>query len=199
MGARLVGVSPADGGLGVSGIVRGIGEGSVKALYVLEDDIAQDSRFAAVLSKLELLIVHSSVANKTTESADIVLSSSTYAEKHGTFTNFQGRVQRITPAVATLESDRARDGFSMSRWDKFASANDRWGRPLRKDARPTWRILTAVANAMGTKLKYLSSEDVFREMAERIPGFKGLNYSKLGTAGVKLNMPEKIAAAVEVL
>lgn len=101
--------------------------------------------------------------------------------------------------MATLETDRARDGFAMSRWDKFASPNDRWGRPLRKDARPTWRILTAVANAMGTKLKYLTSEDVFREIAERVPAFRGMNYARLGAAGALLNLPEKVAVPIEAL
>jgi predicted molibdopterin-dependent oxidoreductase YjgC len=180
-------VKPSEGGLDIAGILKGIEEGSIKALYVLEDDIAEDARIAAALTNLDLLIVHSSVHNKTTELADIVLSCSTYAEKHGTFTNFRGFVQRIRPAVATLEQDRARDGFAMSRWDKFSSRNDRWGRPLKKDARPSWRILTSIGNAMGAKLKYSTSEDVFKEIAERIPAFKGMNYLKLNTQGASQN------------
>jgi predicted molibdopterin-dependent oxidoreductase YjgC len=184
LGARQVGVKPTDGGFEIAGILRGVQDGSIKALYVLDDDITVDPGFAAALPNLDLLIVHSSVRNKTTELADIVLSCSTYAEKHGTFTNFMGRVQRIRPAVATQEQDRARDGFSMSRWDKFASQNDRWGRPVKKDARPSWRILTAIGNAMGAKMKFVASEDVFKEIAEKIPAFKGMNYPKLGSQGV---------------
>ena len=187
MGVRQVGVKPSEGGLDIAGILKGIEEGSIKALYVLEDDIAQDAKIAAALANLDLLIVHSPVHNKTTELADIVLSCSTYAEKQGTFTNFKGFVQRIRPAVATLEHDRARDGFAMSRWDKFGSRNDRWGRPLKKDARPTWRILTSIGNAMGAKLKYSTSEDVFKEITERIPAFKGMNYLKLNTQGASQN------------
>ena len=184
LGARQVGVKPTDGGLEIAGILKAVQDGSIKALYVLDDDITVDPGFAAALPNLDLLIVHSSVRNKTTELADIVLSCSTYAEKHGTFTNFMGRVQRIRPAVATQEQDRARDGFSMSRWDKFASQNDRWGRPIKKDARPSWRILTAIGNAMGAKMKFVASEDVFKEIAEKIPAFKGMNYPKIGSQGV---------------
>jgi NADH-quinone oxidoreductase subunit G len=195
-GTRQVGVKPSDGGLDLAGILKGIEEGSIRSLFVLEDDIAQDPRIAAALSALDLLIVHSSVHNKTTELADIVLSCSTYAEKHGTFTNFKGQVQRIRPAVATSEQDRARDGFAMSRWDKFASQNDRWGRPIKKDARPTWRILTAIANAMGAKFKFLTSEDVFKEIAERIPAYKGMNYAKIGTLGVPQSTQETPATQV---
>lgn len=183
LGAEAVGVKPSVGGLDREGIVRGMRDGSIKALYVLDDDIAAIPEIAAVLSNLQLLIIHSSVRNKTTEMADIVLSSATYAERHGTFTNFEGRVQQIRPAVATLEADRALDGFALSRWDKFASRNDRWGRPIKKEARPSWRILSAIAAGMGGKMKYNTAEDVFKEIAERLPAFKSLNYLSIGTKG----------------
>lgn len=182
-GARIAGVKPGEGGLDLEGILSGIQSGTIKALYVLEDDIALEPRIGAALKNLQVLIVHSSVRNQTTEDADVVLSCSTYAEKNGTFTNFQGHVQRIRAAVATQEQDRARDGFAMSRWDKFASQNDRWGRPIKKDARPTWRILTTVGNALGAKLRYASAEDVFKEMTERIGALKGMTYLRVGSLG----------------
>lgn len=197
-GAMQVGVKPAEGGLDLKGIIKGIGEGTIKALYVLDDDIAAIPEIVSVLSNLQLLIVHSSVKNRTVELADIVLSCSTYAEKHGTFTNFEGRVQRIRPAVATVEQDRALDGFAMSRWDKFASHNDRWGRPIKKDARPSWRILAAIAGAMGAKIKYNTAEDVFKEIAERIPAFKGLSYLKIGSRGATIKTSETVSSPVQM-
>jgi NADH-quinone oxidoreductase subunit G len=190
-GLKLLGVRPMEGGKDLTGIIQGIRGGAIKALYVLEDDIASVPEIAAVLPSLQLLVVHSSLQNKTTEYADIVLSASTYAEKHGTFTNFLGRVQRIRPAVATLEHDRALDGFAMSRWDKFASQNDRWGRPVKRDARPSWRILTAVAGAFGAKFRYHTSEEVFKEIAEKVPAFKGLTYAQLGSLGVTIQLTEQ--------
>jgi len=189
LGARLVGIHPGEGGLDLPGMIRAIREGTVKALYVLEDDIAQLPGLAAVLPNLQVLIVHSSLQNSTTELADIVLSASTYAEKNGTFTNFRGHIQRIRPAVSTLDQDRALDGFAMSRWDKFASHNDRWGKPNKRDARPTWRILAAVATAFGSKLKYTTSEDVFKEITEKIPALKGMSYQKLGSSGLPMQVP----------
>ena len=186
-GARATGVRPEEGGLDLKGIARGIEEGSIKALYVLEEDVASLPGFKSCLSNLDLLVVHSSVRNGTTDLADVVLSSSTYAEKQGTFTNFQGRVQRIRPAVATIEHDRALEGFSMSRWDRFASQNDRWGRPLKKDARPSWRILSAIGSALGAKWKYSMAEDVFKELSEKSSAFKGMTYWKIGTSGAMLS------------
>lgn len=198
-GALQVGVKPINGGLDLKGIIKGIGEGTIKALYALDDDIAAVPEIASVLPNLQLLIVHSSVKNRTTEAADIVLSCSTYAEKHGTLTNFEGRVQRIRSAVATVEQDRALDGFAMSRWDKFASPNDRWGRPIKKDARASWRILAALASAMGAKLKYNTAEDVFKEIAERIPAFKGLSYLKIGSRGAMVKTSDTVSSPVQMV
>jgi len=187
-GASEVGVAPLDGGLNLNGIINGIKEGTIKALYVLEDNIAADPQVAKILGNLQLLIVHAHQKNETTELADIVLSASTYAEKNGTFTNFQGTLQRIRPAIATLDRDRAMDGLSMSRWDKFAAHNDKWGKGPKRDCRSTWRIVTAVAAALGSKMKYGKSDDIFKEMAERIPAFKGLTYLKIGSSGRKIEL-----------
>ena len=96
-------------------------------------------------------------------------------------------MQRIRPAVATIEHDRALEGFSMSRWDRFASQNDRWGRPLKKDARPSWRILSAIGSALGAKWKYSMAEDVFKELSEKSSAFKGMTYWKIGTSGAMLS------------
>ncbi len=185
-GAREVGIRPSASADALPAILQGIREGSIKALYVLEDDIAADPSVREALSNLELLIVHAHERTATTDLADIVFAASSYAEKHGTFVNFQRQVQRIRPAVTTLEQDRALDGFNMSRWDKFAAHNDTWGKGPRRDARPSWRIIMALAAAMGLKYKYQSAEDVFREIVERVPAFKGLSYSALGSRGRRL-------------
>ncbi|MEK6571597.1 MAG: molybdopterin-dependent oxidoreductase, partial [Bacteroidota bacterium] len=185
-GAREVGIKPGDGGLDFDGILKGIDEGRIKALYVIDDNIAPKPEVAEVLRKLDFLVVHASNENEMTMLADVVLASSTYAERHGTYTNFQGRVQRIRPAVSTLEQDRALEGFSMSRLDKFMSPNDRWGRPNKRDARPTWRIIVSVANAMGGKFRYNTVEDVFKELSSAVPSFKGLTYQKIGKQGALL-------------
>ena len=185
-GVRAVGIVGEDKIFGIDHILKGISEGTIKVLYVLEENIAADPKIAEVLTNLEILIVHSSVRNETTAKADIVLSSSTFAEKHGTMTNFQGRVQLLRPAVAMIEQERAKDGMAMSRWDKFAAQNDSWGKGIKRDARSSWRIIAAVASAIGGKMKYASAEEVFKEMSERLPAFKGLSYMKVGNKGSNL-------------
>lgn len=186
LGAEEVGVRPREGGLAFDGIIKGIREGTIRALYVMDADIAVNPAVAQVLGRLQFMIMNSSNENETTRFADIVLPSSTYAEKNGTFTNFQGRVQRIRPSVATLEQDRSLDGFAMSRLDKFGSQFDRWARGPKRDCRPNWKIITMLASAMGVKYKYNTAEDVFNEIASTTPAFKGLTYRKLGNRGAML-------------
>ncbi len=192
-GAKQVGVSPSEGGLGFQEIIRGIKEGKIKALYALEDDIASMPEVADALAKLEFFAVHASNESATTDLADVVLASSTYAEKNGTVTNFQGRIQRIRPAVTTLEQDRALDGFETSRWDKFAAPNDSWGKGPRRDARPSWKIVTILAALMGVKFKYNSAENVFADIVQKVEGFKGLSYLKVGKKGIPLKTKSGVA------
>jgi len=188
LGAQEVGVKPENPDLGFESIINDIQNGKIKALYLLDDNIAIDPEIAEALSKLDLLAVHASNENETTRIADVVLASSTYAEKHGTFTNYQGRVQRNYPAVATLEHDRVLDNMALSRLDKFGAHNDRWTQGPKRDTRASWRIINSVASAMGAKWKFNTCEDVFNEIASSVPSFKGLSFSQLGLYGSMLSI-----------
>ena len=106
-----------------------------------------------VLAKLDLLIINATNFNKTSALADIVFPAATYAEKNGTFVNFQGRVQRIRPAVATNDVDSAVEGMSMSRLDKFGTKYDSWAQGKHYDARSSWKIISWISFCNGTKIK----------------------------------------------
>jgi len=189
LGAELAGVKPGKNGLNIDGIIKGIKDGHIKALYIIEDDIVSvNPELETVLAKLDILIVHAANFNKTTTLADIVFPASTYAEKNGTLVNFQGMVQRIRPAVETEELDRAIDGMSMSRLDKFGTKFDRWAKKHKHDARATWKIISLISSAMGEKVKYKIAEDVFNELAKSVDAFKGLDYDMIGELGAKLKI-----------
>lgn len=186
-GAELAGVAPSKNGLDYNGIIKAIKDGKIKALYILEDDIVNaNPELENVLTKLDLLIVHATNFNKTTVLADIVFPAATYAEKNGVYVNFQGRAQRLRPAVATLDVDRALEGMAMSRLDKFGTKFDRWAQGKHFDARSSWKIIAGLASAMGNKFKYQMAEDVFIELANSNATFKGLDYERLGELGVLL-------------
>ena len=84
----------------------------------------------------------------------MIFPAATFAEKNGTFVNINGMVQRIRPAVSVDGQDRALDGMSMSRLDKFGTQWDRWASRKKINALPTWKILTSVSKAIGSKLKF---------------------------------------------
>lgn len=186
-GAELAGVVPSKNGFDFSGIIKSIREGKIKALYILEDDIINDNpELENVFAKLDLLMIHATNFNKTSSIADIVFPATTYAEKNGTFINFQGRAQRLRPAIATLDIDRALEGMALSRLDKFGTQFDRWAQGKHYDARPSWKIITGLASAMGHKLKYNMAEDIILEMKNSTEAFKGLDYDELGDLGMQI-------------
>jgi NADH-quinone oxidoreductase subunit G len=189
LGAELTGVSPSKDGFDVEGIIKGIKDGKIKALYIIEDDIAASNlELENIVAKLDLLIVHSTNFNKTTSLADIVFPAATYAEKNGTLVNFQGRVQRIRPAVETVELDRAIDGMSLSRLDKFGTDFDSWAKKNKHDAKASWKILSHLSSFFAVKLKYNLAEDVFADISKSIDAFKGLDYDVIGDPGAKLKI-----------
>jgi NADH-quinone oxidoreductase subunit G len=195
LGAELVGINPGKDGLNIDGIFKAINEGRIKVLYIIEDDLIEAKpELENVFSKLDLLIVHSSNMNKTTALADIVFPAATYAEKNGTFVNFQGRIQRIRPAVETEDFDRTTDGMSVSRLDKFGTKYDRWAKKNRHDTRSSWKIISLIALHLNGEFKYSVAEEVFNDIAKSIKEFKGLNYSLIGEQGMKLNITIKESA-----
>lgn len=193
LGADLVGLKSADGNLSkLKSLIR---SHKIKALYILEDDlIALDSEFESLISNLNLIIMHATNFNNTTKYADIVFPASTYAEKNGTWVNFQGRIQRIRPTVTTLELDRSLDGMAVSRLDKFGTDFDRWGKVKKMDARASYKIINGLANLFGQKWRYQTAEDVFADIAKNISAFHNLNYETIGEEGFQLSIyKEKVA------
>jgi NADH-quinone oxidoreductase subunit G len=196
-GAELVGITPSKSGLNFEGIRKAIKEKKIKALVIMEDDIVTSVKdIDHIIGNLELLVALSSNFNKTTELADIVFPTATFAEKNGTFVNSDGIIQRIKPAVTTVDADRALDGFEMSRLDKFGSEFDRWAAGDKLDAKPGWKILKSLSGLLGKKMKFNLAEEIFEDMAANLKAFKGLSYDDVGNSGVKLKT-EIIGDAVQ--
>lgn len=195
LGTELAGVQPAAGGLNRDAILEGVKKGTIKALIVVDEDLAAMSpEMETALAKLDVLIAVSTHHNRTTALANIIFPSAAYAEKNGTWVNFQGRIQRIRPAVTTLEADRTLDNLAQSRLDKFGTEFDRWGKSVKLDARPVWKIFAGLSTAFGNKMKYNTAEDVLIDMGKSIDAFKKLDYEKIGEQGVQLEVSVKVKA-----
>jgi hypothetical protein len=100
-------------------------------------------------------------------------------------------VQHFMPAVVTQENERIM-GMKMSRLDKFGAFNDRWTHGERRDSRPAWQIIQSIAKVLGARWDYHWTEDIFEEMAKRIPSFKGMSYEQLDSYhGVELGRGDR--------
>ena len=196
-GAENTGIKPGKGGLDLRGIIEEIKKQNIKALVVMEDNIAAiDDKIEAAFKKLELLIVLAVSRNETTKLAHIILPASAYAEKNGTFVNFEGRIQRIRPAVVTEEMERSLEGMSMSRLDKFGTKYDAWASGKRVNAKPSWQLISMLSKKLGGKINYQMAEDVFDEIAKTNKEFKGLDYDVIGEQGVQLESFKKVTETV---
>ena len=168
--------------------------GKFKLIYIINDTLTRLEQADEMMKKIEVGIMHVSNMVPSNKKATVVFPSSTYAEVNGTVVNFQGRVQRLRPAIATLEVERLLGEFSVSRWDKFGAQNDKWARGTKFNSRPVWKVITQMANAMGFEFDYKTTEDVFDEIAAKLPEFSGMSYDTIGSCGLAVGQGEKVSA-----
>jgi NADH-quinone oxidoreductase subunit G len=162
-GASVIGVGRDGRGFKVPEMMRAAAEGSIRALVFLRggplEQFGDPAVVARALQSAELSVVVDCVASPLSERARWVLPGVSFAERDGTYTNSQGRVQR------------ARKVFAM-----------------RGDAREDWRILQDLGRALGTwKHAELAPEQIFQRLALEHPAFSGLNYTIVGDRGAPLS------------
>jgi len=178
-GLKLLGIKPYS-----KETIDTLSSGKIKMLYILNDDIFRMPGAEEFIKNIETNVHQISIHNKYSENASIVLPTSTYAEINGTFVNYENRIQRLRPAVTTLEEERIIGEFAMSRLDKFGAQNDRWTHGTKFNSRPGWKILKLVAKAMGHKFAFENSEEVFIELCSTIPELNGYDYETIGSKGI---------------
>lgn len=137
-------------------ILRGIGDGTIRGLYVLGGDIGRtlSSEETDAFRKLEFLVVHDVHRSDLAELADVVFPGAIPFEKNGTMTNAQGRVQRLSPAF-----------------------------PPPGGAREDGAILRYVGKRMGVDLGGTDPAGVLEEIAGNVDGYAGLTYDLIGDQG----------------
>ncbi|MDP4200468.1 MAG: 2Fe-2S iron-sulfur cluster-binding protein [Bacteroidota bacterium] len=155
----------------------------IKAVVALGGNFLADGALLEAFEDVEFFATCSSNDNVTSRRADVVFSTSQWAERDGVFVNFEGWAQLLRPAVATKYYMRGRDQLHMSRLDRFGSQFDKWARSNKRDAREAWRSVQKIAAELGDHWKYQHTEDIFDEIAATNPEFKGLSYDSLGEMG----------------
>ena len=131
-GARDMGMSPARGGYGLDAVLEG--KSAPEVLIVADgafSALADDPAKVAVLRRARFLAVFARTSNALTRSADVVLPAASLAEKEGTFTNVQGRVQRFASLPSEAANPRARGAAAA------AGQPGRLRRPFVDSGRPS--------------------------------------------------------------
>ncbi len=138
-------------------------EGTIKGLYICgEDPVVSDPdthHIIKALESLEFFVVQDLFMTETAKYADVLLPGVSYAEKEGTFSNTERRVQRIRRAVVP-------EG----------------------NARLDTDILIDLMNAMGYSQPHLTSSEIMDEIASLTPSFAGISHARLD-AGETLQWP----------
>ncbi len=157
-GARHMGIAAEPMGSNLPKIAQGIRDGKIRTLIVFGEDVTRNGIGADLLGKLETLIVSDILPNETTKAAHYLLPGCAHAEKRGTFTNFEGRVQKFMKAVEPPG-----------------------------DARAEWDFLRELVVSLNGQAGFTTIEGLFNQMAGQVPAFKGLTWAGLGDTGVTAN------------
>ena len=145
---------------GAQGLLEQAVNRKLRVLWVFTQDLTQLFREDSVeqaARALELFIFQGPNTNRTSGLAHLVLPSAVYAEKDGTFTNFQGCVQRIHAAVDCLG-----------------------------DSKADWQILTELAGLMQLTLSFPDAPAIFQALSMEEIAFQGLTYDTIGEQGALL-------------
>lgn len=141
-------------GLTIPKMIEGALNGSVKMLYVMgENPLVSDpdlNHVKKAIAKLDFLVVQDIFLTETAKLADIVLPAACFAEKEGTFTNTERRIQRVNPAV------------------------EKPG-----EAKEDWMIFQLLMEKLGYKSTFESAKEIMDEIASLTPIYGGISYHRL--------------------
>ena len=162
------GIDPVRG-LTVVEIMTAIHEGSIRGMFIEGENPAMSdpdlNHARQALALLDHLVVQDLFLTETAFHADVVLPASAFAEKSGTFTNTDRRVQIARPVIAPPG-----------------------------EARQDWWIINEIGKRMGLPWEYTSPAEIFAEMAQTMPSFNNITWERLereGAVTYPVDAPDK--------
>jgi formate dehydrogenase alpha subunit len=137
----------------------------IKALYLVGENPALSDPDAQhvweALARLDFFVVHDIFLSETAKFAHVVLPAASFAEKDGTFTNTERRVQRVRKAVEPIG-----------------------------DSKPDWWIICQVAQRLEAKgFDYSHPSDIMEEIRQLTPSYGGISYQRLENGGLQWPCP----------
>jgi predicted molibdopterin-dependent oxidoreductase YjgC len=152
---------PDTPGIGIREVSRAVESGLVKALHLIGDSPTYSNGelagFMEAVEQAEFVVTHATFGNQITERADVVLPSLTFAERLGTYTNLERRVQLLRPALSP-----------------------------KGDGDADWRILSQIARRMDSPgFDYTEEEQIFDELNNLVSPYGGITYGRLESGGLQ--------------
>jgi formate dehydrogenase alpha subunit len=154
-----VGNLPEKPGLTATEMMEAAGKGIIKALYIIgENPMISDPDLHHAkksLEQLDLLVVQDIFLTETAKLAHVVLPSASFAEKEGTFTNTERKVQRVRKAVNPPGQ-----------------------------AKEDWDIISKISGRLGYPMKFEDAGSIMEEIARVTPSYCGIQYERLQKEGI---------------
>ena len=151
-------------GLTATEMIEAAFDGRLKAMYIIGENPALSDpdveHTVKALKKLDFLVVQDIFLTETAELADVVLPAACFAEKDGTFTNTERRVQRVRKAVEPPGDAK----------------EDSW-------------IIIELSKKLGYPMSYNFIEEVFQEIGKMWQGLAGITYGRIERAGLQWPCP----------
>ncbi len=155
---------PDKPGLTAPEMIDAAANGDIKAMFILgENPMLSEANLVHTeigLGNLDLLVVQDIFMTETANLADVVLPGASFAEKSGTFTNTERRVQPIRQAVEPVGS-----------------------------ALPDWMIITMIAKRLGHKMEYRSPSEVTDEITHVVSQYGGITSHRVAKCGISWPCP----------
>ncbi|XMB86996.1 formate dehydrogenase subunit alpha [Mycoplasmatota bacterium WC44] len=153
-------------GLTIPRMLDNMASGLVKFMYIMgENPIVSDpdiNHVKEAMEKVDFLVVQDIFLTETAEYADVVLPASSYAEKTGTFTNTERRVQHIRKAIEPIGNSK-----------------------------PDWLIIQEMMNALGYKQNFTSPSEIMDEIAILTPIYGGMSHERIEGNGLQWPCKDK--------
>jgi predicted molibdopterin-dependent oxidoreductase YjgC len=144
---------PAEAGLTTLEMMEQARQGNIKGMYIVGENpmlsFPNSRHIAEALASLDFLVVQDMFLTETAKLANVILPAASFAEREGTFTNFEGRVNRLRKAIEPV-------GESL----------------------PDWQIIVRVADKMNCALPFSCLENVMSEIEELVPSYEAYTSSE---------------------
>jgi len=152
-------------GLTIPEIMNEAEEGKIKFIYIMgENPMVSDpdiNHVRKALTNLDFLVVQDIFLTETAELADVVLPAASFAEKEGTFTNTERRVQRVRKAIEPVGNSK-----------------------------PDWKILMELMDRLGHDRVYTHPSEIMDEIRTVTPSYAGISYERLEGEGIQWPCPD---------